>query len=647
MALPLDMMAAPASTPGPMGNQDSQSQKDVAMVLRKLDEGKKAREPFDKDWDEYRSFYKGEQYKIRKAGVKSTPVLNILRPTIQTIIPIMTDNQPGFNVTGKRPQDFQIADDLEKVQEDLWERRGWNHTLIESLMDSCIYGTGVLKVTWNNDLEESLGDVDIQRVDPKEIYVPKNAVDFEKNCPWSIHKPMRRLSEIKRKFPEFADQLTADSVSDVATNKSETMSGKIELVSPVDRKSPIQPFSTTPLDEAQEVEIAEYWAESEELEEDEKEGDDSQSPDSQSSEKRLKYPQGVLITIAVKQKIRLQKIANPYKDGKKPFVRIVNTIMPGQFWGEGEVEPLMPIQKILNKNIANIMDYMNMCGNPCWLIPKDSGINPDKVTNQMGLILLYNGDKAPARDIPPPLPSAFFDFYNTISRFADVVSGVHDVTQGRQPTGITAAQAIQTLQEAAQTRIRLKERNLNTSLSFAGTLIISRIMQFYREPRIAKVTDGSQWPQYFEYYIEDVQTPDGHGQYALNKKNIRYNPQTKQYAPDHTFTKSEPTEGLFNIRIEAGSSLPFVKAQKTDLAFKLFSAGAIDKHELLETVDWPNLEQLEQRMAKADQGKPVGEPPRVSYSANAQDPNAAEILAAAGIQPPQQPQQPQPQGQMQ
>jgi hypothetical protein len=634
----LDVMAAPAPTdPTNPGTQPDDSKKDVDMVLRRLDEGKKAREKYDCDWDEWRDYYKGKQWKDQR-NRKNRPVTNIIRPVVQTVLPIMTDNHPGFNVTGKKPQDFMFAETIEKVDEDLWERRSWDHTLIEILMDMEIIGTGIGKLTWNNELEDGLGDVDFQRIDPKEIYVPKNAVDFDKNCPWAIHKPLRRVSEIKRKFPQFADQLTPDSGADLETSKSETYSGKVELVSPVDRKSPIQPYSATAWDDAQEIEIAEMWAESEEMEDFEQEDGEGGMMKAQ----RKKYPQGCVITIAVRQKLLLQKIANPYKDGKKPFVRFVGTIVPGVFWGEGDVEPLMPVQKTISKTVANIMDYMNMCANPVWVIPKGAGINPDKITNAMGLILMYDGEVAPHRDIPPPIPSAFFEFYQALLSMVDTVSGVHDVTNGRNPTGITAAQAIQTLQEAAQTRIRLKERNTNVSLTQAGTLITSRVLQFYRGPRVAKVADAKGWPQYFEFFIEDVPGPDGQtGGYTMNKRAMSVNPENGQMQAQNGYEKSNPTEGLFDIKVTAGSSLPFVKAQRTDLAFKLQGIGAIDNHEVLETVDWPDLEAVEQRMEKQAQGS-HGEPPRISYAANAADPNAPAILQAAGIQAQQPQPQPQP-----
>jgi hypothetical protein len=50
----------------------------------------------------------------------------------------------------------------------------------------------------------------------------------------------------------------------------------------------------------------------------------------------------------------------------------------------------------------------------------------------------------------------------TLMRMTDSVSGVHDITQGRNPSGVTASRAIQQLQEASQQVIRAKEREVGS-----------------------------------------------------------------------------------------------------------------------------------------------------------------------------------------
>ena len=45
-------------------------------------------------------------------------------------------------------------------------------------------------------------------------------------------------------------------------------------------------------------------------------------------------------------------------------------------------------------------------------------------------------------------------------QLTDTISGIHDITQGRNPSGVTAAKAISALQEASQQIIRAKEREV-------------------------------------------------------------------------------------------------------------------------------------------------------------------------------------------
>lgn len=54
--------------------------------------------------------------------------------------------------------------------------------------------------------------------------------------------------------------------------------------------------------------------------------------------------------------------------------------------------------------------------------------------------------------------------------------------------------------------------------------------------------------------------------------------------------------GDFDVRVTTGSSLPFAKKQKVELAQMLFDRGAIDEMELLDAVDYPNKEAVYQRV---------------------------------------------------
>lgn len=566
---------------------------DVKLVLDLLDQGKKSKDAITADWDERWDFVNDKQWRQPRPKNKSDAVFNVIKITLQTKLPILTDAQPGFNVIPEEPSDYEFAELLSKVTESWWDRSCLNQSVVEVLMDSMIYDAGFFKVTWNPELDDGIGNVEVTVIDPRDIYVPEDARDFNKQCPWTIQLMNKTVGELKRKFPEFADQITPDSDQSSSQNKETSINNtSVTIVSPVDQKGNLDNKPpTTIADPRKTCQVAECWIDDEALIEFQEE-----NPDTHVMETKYKkaFPRGKLITILVNKKLKLQAIENPYKHGQKPFVRFVDTILPRKFWGDSEVRPLMSIQKVINKVLANIVDYMNYASNPIWIVSKNSGIDTDRITNSYGLVLKTLDVNSVKRDIPPPIPSYVMDLYNMMVKASEAISGVHDVTQGRKPPGVTAAAAIETLQEASQTRIRLQERNLQGSLSQLGRIVISLMMQYYDKPRVARITGSSQWPEYFDFYVEEL--PEDKVRY--NKRGYTFNKDSKKYVAEPNYTQGQPSKGIFDVKVLSGTSLPFAKTQRSNLALKLFESQAIDQEELLKTLEWPNTEQLLTRLQK-------------------------------------------------
>jgi hypothetical protein len=342
------------------------------------------------------------------------------------------------------------------------------------------------------------------------------------------------------------------------------------------------------------VEIAETWLDDWTLEDFELEENGQIK-----TVKRRKYPNGKLITWIPDQKLILQSKENPYSDGLKPYVKFVDTLIPRKFYGCGAIKPQMETQDMINKVVAVIMDCINTMTNPVWIIDDNSGVDPDMITNQVGLIVLKKSGTDVRRESPPPIPSDLFNFYNTLRELNDTQTGIHDITQGRKPTGITAAEAISELQDAAQTRIRLKERNMQASLQKLGTLVLSRFLQFYTKPRMVKITGKDGLPEYFEFYIEKSQE----NRYIPHTQKYSYNEENDKYVGGD-YKSGNESKGLFDIEVISGTALPFMKEKRGSLARQLYEGKVIDQEELLTVLEWPRKEEIMRRMQKAQEAVP-------------------------------------------
>jgi len=591
---------APIQSPANSNSSEltGQDRIDFKMVQEYYSQGKTARAPYDANWSKRMEFYKGKQWKNTSKKYHSKPVINICRTTIQSILPLLTDAQPGFNVLPQEPGDFDFAESMGTLTESWWNKTIMDQTLLEVLMDSQIYDAGILKVMWDPELEDGLGDVHVDVVSPDDIYVPYGARDFDKDCPWVVHKMKKTVGELKRKFPKFADQIKPDKEGDSSDDdKGDISKQDVTLVSPIDVKATDQTKPpATSKDDRKTVEVYECWADDETVEEYYEESDIDKT------DKKFKksFPNGKMIITLPNQKLVLFSDHSPYKHRKKPFIRFVDAILPREFWGEGEVAPLMDIQKCINKTMANILDYMNFMGNPVWIKEKGNGVDPNRLTNQTGLVIPVNAGKMNTvkRDIPPPLPNYIIEFYNILLRAAEMISGTSDVTQGRRPVGVTSGDAIQELQDAAQTRIRLKERNMKNALSQLGGQVTSLMMQYYRQTRVSRIEGkNDKKPEFVESFISDSED----GGFELSTTKYKYDDERKQYIKPDAPTVSKTTKGAFDVKILSGSSMPFAKAQRSNLAVRLFERGAIDNEELLKTLDWKDYEQVLQRIQENQQ----------------------------------------------
>jgi hypothetical protein len=150
-------------------------------------------------------------------------------------------------------------------------------------------------------------------------------------------------------------------------------------------------------------------------------------------------------------------------------------------------------------------------------------------------------------------------------RLADDTTGVFDVTQGKNPVGITAGVAIEQLQEASHTRIRLLTRHMEDSIRAWGEMTLAYHKQFLTEPKLIRTHD----------------------------------PVTGQV--EFTPITPEMVQAGWDIEVVAGSTLPRSRDARQREALELFGAGLFDKEEALQYIEHPGREKVLGRLRQQEQ----------------------------------------------
>ena len=117
------------------------------------------------EWREAEALYHGHHWEgINMPQFRNKMTIDLIGSAIDTMIPILNSQAPKLDVmaVGNDPIDFKMADTLQAVMDEFWNLRDMQNLVSELLLDYLVYGTGVLKLSYNQ--YDDLPDCDI--VDP-------------------------------------------------------------------------------------------------------------------------------------------------------------------------------------------------------------------------------------------------------------------------------------------------------------------------------------------------------------------------------------------------------------------------------------------------------------------------------------------------
>ena len=437
----------------------------VEWVYSKFKQAYVAKAPLMDKWKEYMSAYKGTYFQNKNLpDYKSNEISNHVFSTIETIRPIMTDNNPKFLAVPSTPAGMEFSADVQTALDYEWDREKMPLKLPAQLIPMLVYGNAVWFVQWDGK-DGEYGNISIKPVDPFNIF-PDPLAESIDNSEFLVYATYRNANQIKQQFPEKASAIEGSRI---------TMS---ELVAERDNND---------TQDANQVLILEMWCR-----------DWVTMDETIEGKKQLKYPKGRVITCLPELGILLSDKKNPYKDGKFPFVLMKNYDIPFEFWGVGEIEQIMSPQHYVNELTNQIIDNAKNTANMQWIIDKNSGIGQGKLTNRPGLVIRKTPGSEVRRDTPPAMPNYVREQIEVLKKDIQDISGVFDSLKGEQQGSVTAASAILALQEASQARIRLKIKLMEASLSELAQIVYSRMQQFWKLDRWVRITDVEGNPSFRE-----------------------------------------------------------------------------------------------------------------------------------------------------
>lgn len=556
-------------------------------------------------------FYNGiifDEKNVQLRAEESKIKHNIAFDIIQSIAPMLSDNKPIFGIVARQYYIQKLASAYDMALKYFWDKEEMNMTVHKVVLMGMIKKVGLFKVWFDPS-----GDCKVDSEDPEEFFLAPGYTD-PWEAPYCGIRGKRAISYIRQRFdPERKLDIRPDDDDWRDHGISYGKSKDFELSN----------YFTT---------LYEVWMRDDEVEEEMGESmeEDKEEP---VKKKQMKYPYGKFVYFTSDTYLGTERC--DWWHGKPCWVPWYNYVKPGDFLGTSEIDNIKAIGQEFNLLLLKIFGYIRKYADPNYAYDVNL-LNQENFRDQFvkgGQGFAYDSTGSqnpnPVHFIQPgPMPQDIYQMLNLLPHLVEKETGSTDVSQGvAAKKQRQSASEIAVLVESSYTRTRQRVRNLEWSLKRVCWLLVNLMQQYYSKPRNINFHNGDQFVQdtisNTTDFAQQVVAPNAPQLATKRTLGQQLNPREQQEWDDYTqfveaFGEKDTVYFDYDIEIQTNSTLPLDKQSLANLALRLYTAPlpAIDRQAILETLHFPNSEEIIQRMEAAEQAKqnppggPGGSPPQ-------------------------------------
>jgi len=146
----------------------------------------------------------------------------------------------------------------------------------------------------------------------------------------------------------------------------------------------------------------------------------------------------------------LEKGDHPFTHGGMPFIRLTDLDVPEVLNGVSRYEMILPMQNMYNNMSTLIAKNIYLMAHAKWMVPR--GACKIESLGNDNTVVQFQGPVAPQMAQTQPNPPEAYAFRQNIKEEMQTIYGSHGISRGEIPKGITAASALQFLNELENER---------------------------------------------------------------------------------------------------------------------------------------------------------------------------------------------------
>ena len=379
---------------------------------------------------------------------KPTMQLQTLKSTFNNCVADQMDNLPEAVMLPERRELEGVAEDLTDLVRFVMNRNDREALHRRRVEDCFCTGTAVTQVAWDPDMDGGRGNVAVIRW-PIEAFLWDPAAERLEDARAVFKVSWHPKSWFEEHYPDRAREIGGDFGEYAGLGVSDAQE------------------ETHPADEDRAM-LVEYWYRKYDA-------------------KKRSYTINVAYLAGG---VLLNHIENVYSHGQYPFILDVYTPIEGTPVGDGLVQEMAPMMRYVNRYFSYIDTNLRMASKGRLLVDRSAGIDKDALLDWESDVI--EGDRIDASALKwmqsAPLTSLATAQLSQLEADIKQDSGQNQFSRGETVGGVTAATAINALQEAGGKITRLRTASLNQGYRRIVEQVMWLISQFYDEGRVMFIT---------------------------------------------------------------------------------------------------------------------------------------------------------------
>lgn len=533
-------------------------------------------------WQDVERYWEGEfEYDDENDPAPNT---NITNSNVEGKTALLCDQTIAIQVDPREPGDRPFCDMARTLADFIKERNKMYRKIEVHERRREMFGTGIFRVLWNFDKLEGKGLPDIEPIHPNLLFIDPAITDV-----YDIQEAQyvieAKSKSIYSAFVEYGEEKAEaiipnlDPVQNIIQENDEEQyvhlmvwtryrqNGEMKL-----RLVEMSGDGVILRDTKEALE--EYNKKREQKDEQEwfsKNKDNKEKKDKKDKEEE--------------EELKL------FPNAKYPYFLTPDMHRENTVWGKASAELILPISDQIDEIDDNVLRNARLTGNPMAIISNNSGIDPEKVTNEAGQMLLTNDMNGFKWQQPPSMPNYIINRRTELmNNDRQVVTRFTDQMIGKQQSGVDTATESLALQNSGNSMIEHKKGLLQETLSDVFEYALELALINWNTTMLFRIT-GDKGEDDFEEFNPDrlnhvplmIESDTEYRQNYIEKwKERNKGKDISELDPNeykYMQVDNETRKIQYDLTVSVGAGLPNNRAYRYSIVRQMYIDKALTKRE--------------------------------------------------------------------